>query len=162
MEENEREILEQHVETTDQSEQIQDGKQQTAPHAQLHENPEERDPTQHVVDLRIEHNDETLSEQVALTGLMADREEEKHNSKVSKQFDAFEDISKPNKGLELRVMCPLLLKLENQENDLQHSEKPEDLKQIQLSADIQQQSESTLVKVDTNQDETKNAPLWNM
>ena len=84
MEENEREIFEQRVETTDQSEQSQDGKQQTAPHAQLLENLEEWDPAQHVVDLRIEHNDETLSEQVTLTGLMADREEEKHNSEVSK------------------------------------------------------------------------------
>ena len=41
MVENEREILEQRLETTDQSEQSQDGKQQTAPHAQLHEKPKE-------------------------------------------------------------------------------------------------------------------------
>ena len=75
MEENEREILEQCIETIDHSEQSQDGKQQTAPHSQLHENPKEWDPTQHVVDLIIEHNDETLSEQVTLIGLMVDREE---------------------------------------------------------------------------------------
>ena len=58
MEENERETSEQCVETTNHSEQSQDGKQQTTPHTQLHENPEERDPAQHVADPRIEHNDE--------------------------------------------------------------------------------------------------------
>ena len=34
-------------------------------------------------------NDETFSEQVTLTGLMADREEEEHNAGVSKQFATF-------------------------------------------------------------------------
>ena len=58
MEENERETSEQCVETMNQSEQSQNGKQQTTPHAQLHENPEERDPSQHVADLITEHNDE--------------------------------------------------------------------------------------------------------
>ena len=55
-------------------------------------------------------------------------------------------------------MCPLLLKLENQEKNLQRSEKPEEVKQIQLSVDISQQPLSTLVE----EDETKNSPLGSM
>ena len=58
MEEKKRETFEQCVETTNQSEQSQDGKQQTTHHAELYENPEERDPSCHVTDLRTEHNDE--------------------------------------------------------------------------------------------------------
>ena len=69
---------------------------------------------------------------------MADSEEEKPNSEVSKQFDAFEIISQPKKGSDPRFVCPLLLKIENQENNLQHSEKPEVLKQIQLSVVVSQ------------------------
>ena len=41
MEENGRETFEQCIETKTQSEQRQDGQQQTTPHSQLHENPEE-------------------------------------------------------------------------------------------------------------------------
>ena len=59
-------------------------------------------------------------------------------------------------------MHPLILNLDNQENNPQHNEKPKELKQIQLSADIQQQSESTLVEEDSNQGETENSPLWSM
>ena len=58
MEENERETFEQCVETSNQSEQSQDGKQQTTRHAELYENPEERDPSRLVADLRTKHNDE--------------------------------------------------------------------------------------------------------
>ena len=36
------------------------------------------------LDYFIMFNDETLGEQVTLTGLMADREEEEHNTEVSK------------------------------------------------------------------------------
>ena len=54
-------------------------------------------------------NDETLSEQVTLTELMASREEEADNAGVSKQSATFENSSKQNTGLELQIMCPLLL-----------------------------------------------------
>ena len=77
MEENERETLEQCVETTDQNEQSQGGKQHTTPHAQLHD-------------------------------------------------------------------------------------KSEEVKQVQLSAEISQQPLSMLVEGDNNQDETENSPLWSM
>ena len=79
-----------------------------------------------------------------------------------KQFAEFEDISKLNKGLELQVMRPLLLNLDTKENDPQINANLWESKQIQLSADIPQQLESTLVKEDSNQDETKNSPLWSM
>ena len=67
---------------------------------------------------------------------MADREEEKPNAEVSKQFAAFEDISKLNKDLELQVRCPLLLNFHNQENNPQINENLGESKQIQLSAEI--------------------------
>ena len=107
-------------------------------------------------------NDETLSEQVTLTELMADREEEKHNAEVSKQFDAFKDSCKPNKGLQLQGRCPLLLNIHNQENNPQINENLGESKQIQLSVEIPQQPLSTLVEEDSNQDETENGPLWSM
>ena len=75
------------------------------------------------IDSFIMFNDETLIEQVTLTELMANREEEKHNVEVSKQFVAFEDSCKPNKGLELQVRYPLLLNIHNQENNPQINEK---------------------------------------
>ena len=65
-------------------------------------------------------NDETFSEQVTLNELMTNREEEVSTTKVSKLFAAFENISKPNKRLELKVRCPLLLNMYNQENNPQH------------------------------------------
>ena len=57
---------------------------------------------------------------------------------------------------------PIALKTWKQDSNLQHSEKPKNSKPIQLSADFQQQSESTLVDEGTNQDETENGPLWTM
>ena len=56
------------------------------------------------LDSFIMFDDETFSEQVTLTGLMADREEEEHNTEVFEQFDALENVSKPNKGLEPQVL----------------------------------------------------------
>ena len=50
----------------------------------------------------------------------------------------------------------------NQENNPQINENLGESKQIQLSAEIPQQPLSTLVKKDTNQDETKKCPLWSM
>ena len=112
------------------------------------------------LDSFILFNNETLSEQVTLTELMVDREEEEHNTEVSKQFAAFENISKPNTSLELQIICPSLLNLDNEENIPQHIEKLEELKQAQLRADIQGTSESTLVGEDNHQiDETENSPL---
>ena len=58
MEENMRETFEQCVETINQSEKSQECEQQITHHSKLLENPKQRDPTQHVADLRIEHNDE--------------------------------------------------------------------------------------------------------
>ena len=73
------------------------------------------------------------------------------------------NISKPNTGPELQVVCPLLLNLDSQENNPQPNEEPEELKQTQLNDDITQQSRSTLVEEDNHQtDETKNSPLWSM
>ena len=82
-------------------------------------------------------NDETFSEQVTLTKLMADREEEADETEVSKQFAKPKNYSKQNNGLELQITHPLLLNLESQEISPQHNEKPKELKQIQPSFDIQ-------------------------
>ena len=82
------------------------------------------------LDSFIMFNDESLSEQVTLTKLMADREEEVNTTEVSKQFVAFENFSKPNTGLELQVMYPFLLNLDSKESNPQHSEKFEESKQI--------------------------------
>ena len=65
-------------------------------------------------------------------------------------------------GLELQFMCPLLLKIEIQVCIPQINENHGESKQLQSHADIPQQSESTLVEEDSNQDETKNSPLWSM
>ena len=73
-------------------------------------------------------NDESFTKQVTLTELMVDREEEEPNTEVSKQFDVFENFSKPNTCLELQIMHPSLLNLDSQECNPQHSEKPEELK----------------------------------
>ena len=59
-------------------------------------------------------------------------------------------------------MHPLLLNLDTKENVPPLNEKPKDSKQIQLSSDIPQQLESTVVEEDGNQDKTKNSPLWSM
>ena len=45
------------------------------------------------LDFFIMFNEETLGEQVTLTGLMADREEEEDNVEVSEQFAALENVS---------------------------------------------------------------------
>ena len=95
------------------------------------------------LDSFILFNDEAFSEQVTLTELMADREEEKDNKRVSKQFAQLKNYSKQHTGLELQIIHPLLLNLESQENIPQHNEKPNELKQIQPSVDLQEQSEST-------------------
>ena len=66
-------------------------------------------------------------------------------------------------GLELQVMRPSLLNLNTQENGLLLNEKPEESKQIQLSATNHEQFGSTLIKKDGNQtDKTENSPLWSM
>ena len=66
-------------------------------------------------------------------------------------------------GLELQVMHPLLLNLDNQDSNPQHTKKPEELKRIQLSVDIPKQPESTLVEEDKHQiDELESSPLWSM
>ena len=93
---------------------------------------------------------------------MTNREEEVNITEESKQFVVFENISKPITGLELQVMRPLLLNLDSQEKNPQHSEKYEVLKRIQLSADSPQQPESTLVVEDSTQDQTEISPLWSM
>ena len=59
-------------------------------------------------------------------------------------------------------MRPLLLNLNSQESNPQHNEKPEDLTQIQLSADIQEKSKSTLVEEDSQTVEPETSPLWSM
>ena len=94
-------------------------------------------------------NDETFSEQVTLSDLMIDRKEEEDNVAVSEQFFEPVNSSKQNTGLEVQVMRPLLLNLENQENNPQINENLGESKQIQLSVDIQQQSGSTLVEEDS-------------
>ena len=88
------------------------------------------------LDSFILFNDEKLSEQVTLTELMADREEEVNTTEVSKQFVAFENISKPNIGLELQVMSPLLLNLDSRASIPQINENIGQLEQFQLSVDI--------------------------
>ena len=112
------------------------------------------------LDSFIMFNDEALSEKIALSGLMADREEEVNTTELSKQSVEPLNHSKPNIGLELQVMHPLLLNLDTKEYDPQMNENQGESKHLQLSADIQQQSESTLVKEDIHlTDETENSPL---
>ena len=53
------------------------------------------------LDSFILFNEETLDEQVTLTELMADREEEVNTSELSKQFAEPLNNSEPNLGLEL-------------------------------------------------------------
>ena len=94
---------------------------------------------------------------------MIDREEDEDNVGMSELFAEPENPRKLKKGLELQVMHPLLLNLDNEENNPQPSKIPEELKQIKLTAEIQQQSEITLVEEDNHQtDETENIPLWSM
>ena len=66
------------------------------------------------LDSFILFNHETFSEQVTLTELMADREEEEDNTEVSKQFSKPENCSKQNTGLELQIIHPFILNLESQ------------------------------------------------
>ena len=82
------------------------------------------------LDYFILFNDEAPSEQVTLTELMADRKKEQHNAEESKQFAVFENISKPNKGLELKITCPSLLNIRSQEKKPQPNEKLEESKQV--------------------------------
>ena len=103
------------------------------------------------LDSFIIFNDETLTEQVTLIELMADREEEEDNTEVSKQFTKPENYIKKNTGIELQLIHPFLLNIESQESSPQCNEKPEELKQIQRSADLQEQSKSALVEEDSNQ-----------
>ena len=90
------------------------------------------------LDSFIMFNDETLSEQVTLTELMADREEEVNTNELSKQFAEPLNNNKPNVGLELQVMYPLLLNIESRECIPQINENQGESKQIQLSADSPQ------------------------
>ena len=115
------------------------------------------------LDSFIMFNEETLGEKVTLTGLMANREEEANTTELSKQFSEPLNNSEPNVGLELQVMHPFLLNIESQESDPQPNNISEEMKQIQLSADTQGQSESTVVEEDIHQtDEIKTSPLWSM
>jgi len=57
---------------------------------------------------------------------MADREGEEHNTEVSKQFVALENIGKRNTGLDLQVIIPLLSKFDSEENIPKHIEKLEE------------------------------------
>ena len=82
---------------------------------------------------------------------------------MSKQFATFEKISNQNKGLELQVRCPLLLNIHNQESIPQINKNLGESKNLQLSSEIQQQSESTIVEEDIHQtDEIKTSPLSSM
>ena len=89
------------------------------------------------LDSFILFNEETLDEQVTLTELTADRKEEEHNAERLEQFAAFDDISKPSKGLELQLMCHFILNLDTKENDSQINANPGESKHIQLSTDTQ-------------------------
>ena len=94
---------------------------------------------------------------------MIDREEEEDNVGVSEQFVEPVNSSKQNTGLEIEITCPFPLKIESQESSPQTNKKPKEMKWIQLSADTQEKSESTVVEEDNHQtDETKNSPLWSM
>ena len=104
------------------------------------------------LDSFIMFNDETFSEKVTIMRLMKDGEEEQDNVGVSKQFAEPVKSSKQNTGLELQITCPLLLNIEIQESSPQPNNISEEMKQIQLSVDTQEQSESTIVKEDGNQD----------
>ena len=60
-------------------------------------------------------------------------------------------------------MHPLILNLHSLQSSPQLNEKPKELKQIQRSFDLQEQSESTLVEEDSNQTtEPETSPLWSM
>ena len=98
-----------------------------------------------------------------LIELMTNREEEENTTELSKKFVEPLNIRKLNKGLELQVMHPLLLNLDTQENMPPLNKKPEESKQIQLSAANHEKSESIVVEQDIHQtNETKNSPLWSM
>ena len=56
----------------------------------------------------------------------------------------------------------MLLNIYGQENNPQINENIGESKQMQLSVEIPQQPLSTLVEEDSNQDETKNSPVWSM
>ena len=66
------------------------------------------------LDSFILFNDENFSEQVTLSDLMIDREEEEDNIGVSEQFTEPVNSSQQNVDLELQIMCPLLLNIESQ------------------------------------------------
>ena len=114
------------------------------------------------LDSFILFNDEILDEQVTLTELMVNREEEVNTTEISKQFAEPLNFSKPNTGLELQIMRPSIFNLESKEIVPQNNEKLEELKQSQQSANTKEQSKRTLVEEDSNQDETETSPLWSM
>ena len=64
------------------------------------------------LDSFILFNDETLDEQVTLTELMANREEEVNATEMWKQFAKPVKSSKQNVGLELQDVHPFLLNLD--------------------------------------------------
>ena len=68
------------------------------------------------LDSFILFNDETFTEQVTLTDLMANRQEEEDETELLKQFAKPENYSKQNMGLELQIIHPILLNLESQES----------------------------------------------
>ena len=115
------------------------------------------------LDSFILFNDETFTEEVSLTDLMANREEEEDNTELLKIFSKSENYNKLNPGLELQIIRPFLLNIESQESNPKRNEKPKELKQIQCSVSLQEQSESALVEEDSNQTaEPESSPLWSM
>ena len=53
------------------------------------------------LDSFIMFNDETLTEKITLTGLIAETKDEEYNVELSRQFTVSENPSKPNTSLEL-------------------------------------------------------------
>ena len=90
------------------------------------------------------------------------KEEEK--AELIKQFSKAENSSKQITGLELQNSHHFVPNQESQEGKPQNIENLEKQKQIQHSADLQEQSNSTPNKEDkikTN-DNSENSPLWSM
>ena len=99
------------------------------------------------LDSFIMFNDEALTEQITLPGLMDETEEEEYNAELSRQFTVSKNPSKPNTGLELRIINPLNLNIDSQESNPQPDEKLE---------------ESNHTKDMHQTDKTENNPLWTM
>ena len=100
---------------------------------------------------------------MTLSDLMISREAEEDNVGVSEQLAEPVNSSKQNTGLELQIMCPLLLNIEIQESNPQPNKKSEELKQVQQCADLQEQFDSTLIEEHSNpNDKLKTNPLWSM